>query len=94
MNNNKKLIKLRLAESLAYDFIYAWADCKYTEQDLFKLVKKWHRKINPQSRKIRKKVFQLERIFENATYNFDLPEHEEKHNGYFEAYKYRKDVLI
>ena len=88
----EKDAKLGMAKSLIWSFIYHWADAKYNEQSTYELVKTWIKKINPNSKKITKKVWKLEEVFSGATYNFDLPEHPEKHNGYFESWKYQDEV--
>jgi hypothetical protein len=88
----EKRSKISKIESLVFDFIYRYADEKFYGDDIFpvvaKLIKDTDSKANTH-----KVINKLERIFSKAVYAFDVPEHPERHNGYFQSYQYTTQVM-
>lgn len=79
-------------KGLCFQFIYDYADNLYYEIDVRPLVEKLAKDLNS-SCNITKAIDKLKRIFYNAQFAFDLPEHPEKHNGIRDSWKYEESVM-
>jgi len=77
---------------ILYNILYEWANNAYYDLDNYSLVSKYMKLLNIKVSQD-KAYNKLCRIFEGAHYAFDLPEHPEKHNGYYQSWQYLPKVM-